>query len=343
MKNLLIIFILGLSISQADIITGTQLCGLCTADSHSTCTVGIGCQCNTGYKLNGGSTACEADSGIIENSATCTTAAGCGADSHATCIEETGCQCDTGYKLNGGSTACEADTGIIENTATCTLCTDAHSTCNVGTGCECTTGYELNSGNTACVEKTDTPTDIITGTGSCTAADGCSDSHATCTVGTGCKCTTGYELNSGKTACVETTVTPPSDIITGTGSCTAADGCEDSHATCTVGTGCKCNTGYELNSGKTACVETTVTPASDIITGTGSCTTAAGCTDSHATCTVGTGCKCNDGYQLKQDKSGCEAKSGSGSGTGSGNNENDSDDNSSFLKYSLLAVLSLLF
>ena len=292
MKNFLIIFILGLSISQADIITGTQSCGLCTADSHSTCTEGTGCQCNIGYKLKGDSTGCEAETGIIGETTECTTAEGCGAESHATCIEETGCQCDTGYKLNTGSTACEADTGIIENTATCTLCRDAHSTCNVGTGCECNDGYELNGERNACVEKT---------------------------------------------------VTPASDIIAGTGSCTAADGCEDSHATCTVGTGCKCNTGYELNSGKTACVETTVTPASDIITGTGSCTTATGCTDSHATCTVGTGCKCNDGYQLNSGKTACEAKSGSGSGTGSGNNENDSDDNSSFLKYSLLAVLSLLF
>ena len=134
------------------------------------------------------------------------------------------------------------------------------------------------------------------------------------------------------------------DIITGTGSCTTADGCgADSHATCTAGTGCKCDTGYQLNDGKTACVATTVTPT-DIITGTGSCTTAAGCgADSHATCTVGTGCKCDDGYQLNQAKTACEAKSGSGSGTTNGNNESDSDDSSSFLKYSLLAVLSLLF
>ena len=246
MKNFLIIFILGLSISQADILTGTESCGLCIADSHSTCIVGTGCQCDIGYKLKDDSSVCEADTGIIKESTECNAAVGCGEESHATCIVGTGCQCDVGYKLTDDSTACEADTGIITGTVSCTLC-------------------------------------------------------------------------------------------------------QDSHATCTVGTGCVCTTGYQLNEGKTVCVETSVTPASDIITGTDSCTTAAGCQDSHATCIVGTGCKCNDGYQLKQDKSGCEAKSGTGSGTGSGsgstsgNSESDSDDSSSFLKYSLLAVLSLLF
>ncbi len=189
--------------------------------------------------------------------------------------------------------------------------------------------------------------DIITDTGSCTAADGCTDTHATCAVGTGCKCNEGYQLKQDKSGC-EAINDPAEDIITDTGSCTAADGCTDTHATCVVGTGCKCNEGYQLKQDKSGC-EQTPTQTTDIITGTDSCTAAAGCTDTHATCVVGTGCKCNEGYQLKQDKSGCEAKSGTGSGTGSGsgstsgNSESDSDDSSSFLKYSLIVVLSLLF
>ena len=264
-------------------------------------------------------------------------------DPNAACTSGTGCECNTGYRFNEDYSACIADTAtIISGSNSCSTnddCgADSHATCVAETGCKCNDGYRLNNDNSACVQNT---ASILTGTNSCTAP--CADSHATCAVGTGCKCNDGYQLNDGKTACVTTPVTP-ADIITGTSGCSTNNDCgADSHSTCTVGTGCKCDTGYQLNDGKSACVTTPVTPTSDIITGTDSCTAAAGCQDSHATCTVGTGCKCNDGYQLNQAKTACEAKSGSGSGTGSGNNENDSDDSSSFLKYSLLAVLSLLF
>ena len=224
---------------------------------------------------------------------------------------------------------------IITGTNSCSPCTDSNAACTSGTGCVCNNGYRLNQDNSGCIADTST---IITGTESCTSNSDCGEnSHATCTTGTGCQCESEYRINDDNSACISDT---GNTIITGTGSCTVP--CPDSHATCTIGTGCKCNEGYQLKQDKSGC-EQTLTPASDIITGTDSCTTAAGCQDSHATCTVGTGCKCNDGYELKQDKSGCEAKSGSGSGTTNGNNESDSDDSSSFLKYSLLAVLSLLF
>ena len=294
MKNfLIIIFLLELSISQNDIIIDTESCSPCT-DPNAACASGTGCECNTGYRLN---------------------------QEYSTCISDTS-------TIITGTDGCDDSTNA---------CSDTNSECTSGTGCVCKAGYRLNNDNTACVQNT---ASIITGTNSCTAP--CADSHATCTVGTGCKCNDGYQLNTGRTACEQTTVTP-TDIITGTESCTASAGCQDTHATCAVGTGCKCNDGYQLNTGRTACEQTTVTPTTDIITGTESCTAAAGCQDTHATCTVGTGCKCNDAYQLKQDKSGCEAKSDSGSGTGSGTNESGDDDSSSFLKYSLLAVLSLLF
>ena len=102
------------------------------------------------------------------------------------------------------------------------------------------------------------------------------------------------------------------EIILGTDECDDTNSpCEDTNASCNDGVGCECNSGYVLNTEKDACVaEGSPTPS--------------------------------EGGSTPSEGSGSGSKSGSGN-TNTGNSGSDSNDSTSFLKYSLIAVLALLF
>ena len=230
----------------------------CTANSTYN---GSGqCVCNSGYFLNGN---------------TCITASVMCSNYYGTNSTPTGqinaqggptCGCVSGYQWNSSNTQC------VAATPTCT----ANSTYN-GSICTCNSGYFSSGG--ACV----------TGSQSCQSTYGPYSTWAgekTAQGGLLCGCSTGYQVDTSNTTCVQNSPTPvPVAVPSSPASVTAT--------TCTAnstynGVQCICNVGYSSNNG--AC-----------ITGAQLCVSSYG---ANAVGT-GTGCACASNYQWNSTMTSC--------------------------------------
>jgi hypothetical protein len=159
---------------------------------------------------------------------------------------------------------------------------------NYGNGCACNAGYKKTSAG--CERYTCPDSFEVAPTGECYCigpnilyegkclkySDFCrnkygENSHHTDPSGKACSCNTGYEFNGDKTACIKSIICPNNskyNIISK--KCDCIDGYElsgssciykkisncplNSHPSTTDSTKCWCDSGYEINSTKTACI-----------------------------------------------------------------------------------------
>ncbi|MBQ9817942.1 MAG: hypothetical protein IJM59_10840 [Proteobacteria bacterium] len=188
-----------------------------TSCSNGTCYVS---KCASGFHLNSGKTACDANSQTScaptnSNSPTnCTSIANAVTTACSTSGTCTVSKCKDNYHLNSGKTGCDANSQTscaptTSNSPTnCTAITNAITTaCSSSGTCtvsKCKDNYHLNSGKTGCDANTQTscapttsnsPVNCTSIANSVTTA---CNSSGSCVVS---KCANNYHLNSGKTGC----------------------------------------------------------------------------------------------------------------------------------------------
>ncbi len=238
-------------------------------------------------------------------------------------------QCAAGFHINASKTGCVQNTNEAcapTNSASPSNCNNISNsetvscsstgTCQVS---KCKSGHHLNSGKTACDANSDT---------SCAPQNSNSPVNCNSTIGNSAKtsctsagtcqvtnCSSGFHLNSGKTACDANS--PTSCAATNSDSPTNCNNIGNSASTtCTsVGT-CqvtKCSSGFHLNSGKTGCDANS--NKSCAATNSNSPTNCTNISNSASTtCTSSGTCqvtKCAKNYHINSGKTGCDANSNS--------------------------------
>ena len=159
------------------------------------------------------------------------------------------------------------------------------------------TGFELNNNKTAC----NICEDGNYGDGE--VCKPCFENCKLCTSATACtECMTGFEFNSGKTACI----CEDGNYVDGE----VCKPCFENCKLCTSATACtECMTGFEFNSGKTACICKDGNYVDNEV--------CKPCFENCKLCTSATACtECLSGFEFNNEKTACTKSTTTSSGTG---------------------------